>query len=196
MKNEHSFTFQSNVVKLLVTDGEPPKKRQPDESDILVHVKNQEEEINEDVLEKLDQATDLIKKKFSKDPDSELDTYKLRISKYDVYIRDESKDNLILGTVLYILDHISDGVDKLIDEQGSNSESNTNNEEENSEEDSLLDKKEEEENTELEIHLPENEENSKNHKSRFDISSVNLKDEKEEDDDPSEMVNMLLNSRN
>lgn len=192
MKNEHKFTFENNVIKLLVTNSEPPRKRHPEDSDILVHVKNEEEMINEDVLDKLDQATDVIRKKYSRNTDEELDTHKLRISKHDIYIRDETKDNLILGTVLYILDHVSDAVDKLLDEK-----TTTNNVEKENPEENETGYSEESE--EVEVYLPE-EKSSKSkeeqikHQSRFDISSVNLKEE-QHSDDPSEMVDMLLQSR-
>lgn len=189
MKNEHKFTFENNVIQLLVTNGEPPKKRHPENCDILVHVKNEDEVINEDVLDKLDQATDIIRKKYSKNTDAELDTYKLRISRCSIYIRDETKDNLILGTVLYILDHVSDAVDKLLDEK-------TNNIEEKQENN---DKKYPTEEESVEILLPEEKNHEpveQKHQSRFNVSSINLEENNKSDGDaPSDMVDMLLNSR-
>lgn len=186
MKNEHKFTFENNVIQLLVTNGEPPKKRHPEQCDILVHVRNDDEVINEDVLDKLDQATDIIRKKYSKNTDAELDTYKLRISRCNIYIRDETKDNLILGTVLYILDHVSDAVDKLLDEDEKNDSIEEVQENHNSEQIEAV-----------EVHLPEEKKSSpseQKHQSRFNISSVNLEEENSRDD-PSDMVDMLLNSR-
>lgn len=112
----------SFCIQLLVSDTKPPKTLYPDEYDFLVHVKSDLTELDDDILEILERAAIIMNRKGERNPDSDSDTYKVRVDTSrvmedtNVYIRDEKKDVFSFMAISGLLYRLIKAIIKDIDE--------------------------------------------------------------------------------
>lgn len=123
------------AVRLHVSKKDYPKELKPDDAEFFIHVDNDEDMFNEDVINALDDAAGFVKTKFEKDPEGTR-PYKFKIKKYGVYIRDEAKDpielDFLYDVILALVDEIqADTEEPLISEDNDEQSKNDTEEDEN-----------------------------------------------------------------
>lgn len=128
-KDSNSF-----FIKLLISDQAPPSKRDPDNFDFLIHLRCKSQGLDDDILSIIDRAAEIMNRHGERDPDGEIENYKVRINTDKVilgtnlFIRNEKKDNIsymAMASVLYrLLKTIIEELDILdeIREKGENND--------------------------------------------------------------------------
>lgn len=106
-KDSNSF-----FIKLLISDKAPPPKRDPDNFDFLIHLRCASKGLDDDILSIIDRAAEIMNRHGERDPDGEIENYKVRINTdkaifgTNLFIRNEKKDHIsymAMASVLYRL---------------------------------------------------------------------------------------------
>lgn len=120
------------AVRLHVSKKDYPKELKPNDAEFFIHVDNNEDMFNEDVINALDDAAGFVKAKFDKDPEGTR-PYKFKIKKYGVYIRDEAKDPIELDFMYDVILALVDEIQADIEDTQVSEENDDNSEEDVSE---------------------------------------------------------------
>lgn len=136
MKEQIFNLEEMNIaVRLHVSKKDYPKELKPNESEFFIHVDNDDDTFNENVINALDDAAGFVKAKFDKDPEGTR-PYKFKIKQYGVYIRDEAKDpielDFIYDVILALVDEIqAETEETLVAEDNDDEDSENDTEEDN-----------------------------------------------------------------